>query len=145
VVLEVQIFGVLGSGEQATSGLFHFPIQLCFGCQNLPLTQKTDDAGVSVFYPDCEIYNVPLGGGATQTYGAFAFGHGPCCAAQDFVDYCIPCGEIGQPCCPDPVTGALSCDPTQTDISCTGSAAKSDTETCAQIPRQASATCAKNM
>ena len=115
VVLEVQIFGVLSSGEQATSGLFHFPLQVCFGCENLSLGDGGPATGNQAV-PYCEKGTTPI-----------AFGHGPCCAPQDFFVACVPCGAAGGACCGGPPSG--SCDTGE----CTGAEA-TGIEICNSIP-----------
>jgi hypothetical protein len=91
VVLQVQLYGVLGSGESITTGYFHFPITICTNCAGA----NYDNAG------KCFLTRTTLVGE----------GHGPCCAPQDFTVTCERCGGAGEPCCTDnmPCDTGLKC------------------------------------
>jgi hypothetical protein len=123
VVLEVQVFGVLGSGEQATSGLFHFPLQVCFNCGNLPLNPQ-DGGPNGIYYPPTG----SCGSGSTP----IALGHGPCCSPQDFSVSCIPCGSPNDPCCGGPSGG---CGTNPVAGTCTGMP-PSGVEICNTVPQE---------
>jgi hypothetical protein len=91
VVLEVQLFGTLSSGESINTGLFHFPLTICSDC-----------AGA-----------LPCNGPNQTKVGV---GHGPCCEFSDFVVFCETCGGQGQPCCGNARTcnsgdAGLTCQP----------------------------------
>ncbi len=74
VVLQVQLFGTLGSGEQNETGYFYFPLTVCDDC----------------------LHQLPCSGLDERLVGN---GHGPCCASQDFSVTCEHCGNFGEPCC----------------------------------------------
>jgi hypothetical protein len=90
VVLQVQLQGVLGSGEQNGTGYFHFPLTICTNC-----------AGANTNAGKCLEARTTLVGE----------GHGPCCAPQDFTVSCQRCGGAGEACCTD----GTDCD---TGLSC---------------------------
>ncbi|MHB1845272.1 MAG: hypothetical protein ACYCWW_10610 [Deltaproteobacteria bacterium] len=75
LVMQIQLNGVLGSGEAVSSGTFFFPLHVCFDC---------------------------FGTGASCPTGSVAVvqGHGACCSNQDFSAACVACGAKGEPCCP---------------------------------------------
>jgi hypothetical protein len=139
VVVEVQILGVLSSGNQAESSVFDFPIQVCFNCNNFPLTTADGGPVNGLFFPaDCSTYDNGAGG---VFYTPLAIGHGPCCAPQDFYVACIPCGAPGGPCCSG--SNGTFCGTTNPQIgTCTGTA-PANTEVCNSIPAalEESATC----
>ena len=91
VVLEVQLQGVLGSGESISTGYFHFPLNVCTNCAG----SQYDNLG------KCLLTRTTLVG----------TGHGPCCAPQDFTVACQRCGGAGEACCTDnmPCDTGLKC------------------------------------
>jgi hypothetical protein len=130
VVLKVQIFGVLNSGEKTQTGVFLFPLTLCFDC-----------GGISPTAP-------PGSGGCPGQTTAVPLGHGPCCAPQDFISTCVACGAEGEPCCDASRSGVTnpSCGvttgPGTTSLTCTGKAASTTAELCPYVD-QASLICVK--
>ncbi len=83
LVLQIQLNGVLGSGEAASSGTFFFPLHVCYDCFGIGPTA----------YPSQGIAACPAG---TELV---VEGHGACCSNQDFSAACMSCGGKGEPCC----------------------------------------------
>ncbi len=119
VVLQLQIFGTLGSGEKTHTGKFLFPLTLCFDC-----------GGISPTAPATAANGCP----GPQT--AVPIGHGPCCAPQDFISTCENCGGEGQPCCGRSNNSCTS------PLTCSGAAASTTTEFCPYLD-QPTVVCAK--
>jgi len=119
VVLSVQIFGVLNSGEKAQTGVFLFPLTLCFDCGGISPTAAAGTAD-----------------GCPGPQTAVPLGHGPCCAPQDFISTCENCGGANQPCC---ARSTPSCD---TGLTCSGQATTTTVELCPYLD-QAVVVCAK--
>ncbi len=123
VVLEIQLFGVLGSGEQAVSGLFHFPIQVCYNCGGATFVELGADGGTPYWLPSCP-----------PSSTAIVTGHGPCCASQDFEVICAPAGgATGQPCVGGVGGTCSSSAGTSTPLTCKGGP-PTGVEICNSIP-----------
>ena len=120
VVLAIQLSGVLGSGEPVSSGIFHFPITLCFDCGGVSPAVAAGHAG-----------------GCPTGMAVIASGHGPCCAPQDFTAVCLPCGNVGQPCCS--TAGMQTCVGL---LTCSGTPMLTTSEVC-PYPNSAGQVCAK--
>ncbi len=80
VLLEIYMDGTLSSGESIRTGVFNFPLTVCWDCDESPLKCTF---GYQTPSPDT---------------------HGPCCANQDFGSMCVNCGYAGEPCCELPPT-----------------------------------------
>jgi hypothetical protein len=122
VILSVQIFGDLASGEQTQTGVFRFPLTLCWDCGGISPTASATAGG-------CPAQSTPV-----------PEGHGPCCAPQDFIETCQSCGQSGQPCCGTRgAAGAPSC--ATSSLTCSGPASTTTTELCPYV-NQALVVCA---
>jgi hypothetical protein len=126
VDVDVQIFGKLNSGETAQTGVFRYPVLVCFDCDGISPKAPLGASNACPLLP-------------THTT-AIPVGHGPCCAPQDFEETCVACGGAGEPCCA-PMTpgGMLTCD---SPLTCSGMMSTTATELC-PYPNQDFLICAK--